>query len=931
MNKYQNQGSEMKKILSLFFLGGFLVIYFSFAGLAQAATYYVRTDGGTSTQCTGTTDAAYSGSGSNQACAFNHPFWVLSAAGSPNKMVGGDTLIIGPGQYMMGLDAPNTPSCSQYYPWDCRLRAVPSGTAAAPTRILGKGWDTGCASKPQLWGTERSASIFDLNGSSNVQIQCLDITDHSSCMDSGPDSANVCNRNTYPYGPWALIGIVASDSSNVLLKNVNIHGLRSGILAGRVGGWILEKTDIVANSFVGWDGDIGATTSSNTGTVTFKNSRIMWSGCGQTYPGLQPHHCYSQDQGGYGDGLGTNVTGGNWVFDGVDFSHNTSDGLDLLYHNGLGSVVISHSRFEGNAGNQVKVAAPTVIDNSKIIGDCAFFKDKSFTSTTSIGFSPVAFNNCRAGGNTMAVAFQAGMNVAIYNSTVTGNGDVLIQSSGSSCLGTEKITSQNNIFIGGLEYNTGGSDIADLYYAAGAGGNGDGTCGKVAFSTNNDIIWATKYNSSECTGSSSFCVDPKIVGPLSYSGDNQNVALQSVSPAIGKGKIILSLLLTDFNNYSRGSLWDIGALEYGSVPQTSTGGTTTTPVCGNSVIESGEVCDGASLGGKTCSTQGFTGGTLSCSSSCQLNTSACTSTVAKVCGNKVIETGETCDGTTLGGKTCASLGFSAGTLACSSTCQFNTSGCTSASTSTCGNKILETGEQCEDGTLNGQSCLTLGFDGGSLGCSSCRFNTNACVNIVADVCGNKVLESAEQCEAGTLNGETCQSLGYSGGNLGCSGCHFNTNSCAVSPTCGNAIIDAGEQCDSWRFNRKTCASLGYTGGTLKCKSTCGFDTSGCTGSEPSVCGNGSLEGSEQCETGTLNGQTCGSLGFDGGTLGCSSCKFNTNACLKITKNVCGNSILESGEQCEAGTLNGYTCSKLGFTSGTLGCTSSCQFSLSGCK
>lgn len=905
----------------------------SFTAPSQAATYYVRTDGGTSTQCTGTTDAAYPGSGSAQACAFNHPFWVLSAAGSPNKMVGGDTLIIGPGQYMMGFGAPNTPSCSEYYPWDCRMRAVPSGTVSNPTRILGKGWDTGCSSKPQLWGTERAATVLDLTSSSNVQVQCLDITDHSSCMDSGPDSATRCNRDTYPFGPWAGVGIVASDSSNVFIKNVNIHGLRAGVLAGRLSNWTLEKTDIIANSFVGWDGDIGATTSSNTGTMKFKDSRIMWNGCGETYPGLTPHHCYSQDQGGYGDGIGTHSTGGDWVFDGVDITHNTSDGLDLLYHNGQGSVTINRSRFEGNAGNQLKTAAPTNIANSKIIGNCAFFNDKSFTSKTGVSFQSVAFNNCRAGGNTIAIGFKSGMNVGIYNSTITGNGDVLVESGGSGCAGTEKITSQNNIYIGGSEYNNGGSDIAGLYYAAGAGGNGDGACGKIPFGTNNDIIWSTKYNSSECTGKASLCVDPKIVGPLSYFGDNQNVALQSASPAIGKGIVISSLGTTDANNYARGSVWDIGAVEYGSTPQASSGETTTaTPKCGNSIIEGSEVCDGAALGGKTCTSLGYKSGTLSCSSSCQLNTAACTNPSTPLCGNKVIETGEACDGTTLGGKTCTSLGFTGGTLACSSTCQLNTASCTKPTSSVCGNNILEAGEQCESNTLNGQTCFSLGYDRGYLGCYNCKFNINLCERIVPDICGNKVIEDGEQCETGNLNGETCQSLGFSGGELGCSStCRFSTSGCAVSPSCGNYRIDSGEQCDGWRLNRTSCTSLGYTGGYLKCGSQCVFDTSSCTGTGPVVCGNGSIEGDEKCDSNNLNGQTCGSLGYDGGFLSCWNCNFNVTQCTRIQDNVCGNKVLEKGEQCEVGTLNGYTCSKLGFTSGTLGCSNTCQFSLSGCK
>ena len=48
-------------------------------------------------------------------------------------------------------------------------------------------------------------------------------------------------------------------------------------------------------------------------------------------------------------------------------------------------------------------------------------------------------------------------------------------------------------------------------------------------------------------------------------------------------------------------------------------------LCGNGNIDSGEQCDGSNLNGKTCSTQGFSAGTLSCNSNCTFNTSACTS------------------------------------------------------------------------------------------------------------------------------------------------------------------------------------------------------------------------------------------------------------------------------------------------------------------
>src|SRR3989344_3698661 len=60
--------------------------------------------------------------------------------------------------------------------------------------------------------------------------------------------------------------------------------------------------------------------------------------------------------------------------------------------------------------------------------------------------------------------------------------------------------------------------------------------------------------------------------------------------------------------------------------------------CGNGTIDSGEECDGSNLNGKSCSTQGFSGGTLSCNSNCIFNTSACISGGGGGGGGGVIST-----------------------------------------------------------------------------------------------------------------------------------------------------------------------------------------------------------------------------------------------------------------------------------------------------
>jgi len=99
--------------------------------------------------------------------------------------------------------------------------------------------------------------------------------------------------------------------------------------------------------------------------------------------------------------------------------------------------------------------------------------------------------------------------------------------------------------------------------------------------------------------------------------------------------------------------------------------------CGNGDIAGGEVCDGANLGEMSCRGLGFASGTLACAVGCTLDTSGCAPFPAPppTCGNGARDGSEQCDGTDLGGATCASLGFTPdGTLACTSGCSFDTSG-----------------------------------------------------------------------------------------------------------------------------------------------------------------------------------------------------------------------------------------------------------------
>ena len=74
-------------------------------------TWFIRPDGGDRRQCTGKADAAYSGKGSKQACAFKHPYYLFTDDVYNNKswvVEGGDTVIVRGGPYRMGYKGPNT-------------------------------------------------------------------------------------------------------------------------------------------------------------------------------------------------------------------------------------------------------------------------------------------------------------------------------------------------------------------------------------------------------------------------------------------------------------------------------------------------------------------------------------------------------------------------------------------------------------------------------------------------------------------------------------------------------------------------------------------------------------------------------------------------------------------------------------------------------
>ncbi|MBU1069911.1 SUMF1/EgtB/PvdO family nonheme iron enzyme [Myxococcota bacterium] len=364
--------------------------------------------------------------------------------------------------------------------------------------------------------------------------------------------------------------------------------------------------------------------------------------------------------------------------------------------------------------------------------------------------------------------------------------------------------------------------------------------------------------------------------------------------------------------------------------------------CGDALLQAtyNEMCDGDNLAGQTCLTLGYQGGVLSCAPDCSdFDLSNCT--LVNECGDGAVQSGngEVCDGENLNGQSCVTRGYYEGTLACLSHCMaFDETQCRYS----CGDATIQAayGEVCDGANLAGETCQSRGYYSGTLACNSnCTgFNVTGC----AGYCGDSSVQTAnnEVCDGNNLNSQTCVFQGYYGGTLTCStNClTFGLAGCISVGRCGDDTIQAGygEICDNYNLNGQTCSSRGYYGGALACGSTCtAFNETACAA--VGKCGDGAIQASygEVCDGANMNGETCETRGYYGGTLACNpNCLlFTTTDCASVGR--CGDGIVQTafGEECDGADLNGETCADaaLGLPYGALACGSDCRLVTTGCR
>lgn len=211
----------------------------------------------------------------------------------------------------------------------------------------------------------------------------------------------------------------------------------------------------------------------------------------------------------------------------------------------------------------------------------------------------------------------------------------------------------------------------------------------------------------------------------------------------------------------------------------------------------------------------------------------------------------------------------------------DTPGGDGGSTLTCGDGVVQSSEQCDDGgTVDGDGCsssceLEPGWDCYDDGC-------------VAAECGDGILAGDEACDDGNrLAGDGCN---FS--------CRREPGYVCVTPgapcretQCGDGAVEGDESCDD--FN---------TSDNDGCSSSCALEAGYACDSpgmpcRATTCGDGKVEGLEQCDDGNTSAG-------DGCSGGCAlepgyACPTPNTPC---RASVCGDGVTEGLEACDDGNL-----------------------------
>ncbi len=342
-------------------------------------------------------------------------------------------------------------------------------------------------------------------------------------------------------------------------------------------------------------------------------------------------------------------------------------------------------------------------------------------------------------------------------------------------------------------------------------------------------------------------------------------------------------------------------------------------VCGNGKVEGSEECD-----------DGNTNNADGCSSTCRKEAESCsdsdggiadfTKGTVRLSLSGITQTDACISSQKLQEFYCAGKMYLSTNVDCQYGCQNGACLPQSAVTQVCGNGNKETGEECDLGSSNGKgwctaSCkiLCLDEDGGKV--FDVRAGTYSPSFGAVDNCKDSKTLYEYYCENGVTT-----SMSYI-----CPGI-CNNGACVPvinpAPVCGNGIVDSTEQCDDGnKISGDGCSSDCQK--EVVAPVTC-TDSDG--GYAPMQVGTvkvnkaGGLSATDYCETAiNLREYSCtGDASFTSVSASCTNgCK--DGACLASPVFVCGNGKVEGSEQCDDGN-----------TTSDDGCTFDCRIETLSC-
>jgi hypothetical protein len=365
----------------------------------------------------------------------------------------------------------------------------------------------------------------------------------------------LCNKST-PLDDYASNGIeINQNSTNILLQDLNIHGLTQQAIHGPYGASVvLNRVRMAFNGFAGWGFDDGqATPNGLNALLTATDVLVEWNGCNEEYPivhTIPAASCYDTNSAGFGEGFsaqgsgsGGQTTQGSLICERCTFRYNTKDGFGMnhvLYN----ILSITDSASYGNMGQQWKWSS---YDNSKVTFTNNLAVANCMRMSAPITGAPSNYNAllsgwCRADDGT-AEAVGRNSTTLIANNTVIGYASTLFDmqcSSPVACDSSSIFTVSGNIVLAYSNPNYNAAQYSGTYWSP------DGS----TFVVNRDHndYWNSRNTGCPTTGFvGEKCVDPLFVGePHTFTQESDlDVFTSGVLPTLPSGSPLTGMGATD--------------------------------------------------------------------------------------------------------------------------------------------------------------------------------------------------------------------------------------------------------------------------------------------------------------------------------------------------------------------------------------------------